>query len=189
MKQRLNKRKCKNCKEEFMQERPLQYLCNNNKCVYEYTEKKLQEKAKKEQYEKHKEYKENTKKLQEYEEEAKTSFQYFIRLRDSGQPCISCGNWNPKDWAGGHYYPAGQYSGLIFDERNCHAQCNSYCNMHLRGNLHAYRKGLVQRYGEDFVKELEEDSNKKRDYKYTKNELIAKKLQYDLKIKELKKNL
>ena len=58
--------------------------------------------------------------------------------------------------------------------------------MFLSGNLLEYRKGLVKRYGEDYVNNLESLSDSKRLYKYTKKELIAIKLKYDLKIKELK---
>jgi hypothetical protein len=120
----------------------------------------------------------------EYKEDAKKSFQKWIRLRDSELPCISCNNANTNDWAGGHYFSAGKYSGLIFDERNCHKQCNTYCNKNLSGNLLEYRKGLVKRFGIDFVEQLESESDSKRNYKFTKEELIAKKLQYDIKIKE-----
>lgn len=123
--------------------------------------------------------------LSDYEREAKKVFQKWVRLRDKDLPCISCGNSKTNDWAGGHYYPAGMYSGLIFDERNCHKQCNTYCNKHLSGNLIEYRKGLIKRYGINFVEELEAIANEKRNYKYTKNELIAKKLQYEIKIKEI----
>jgi len=123
--------------------------------------------------------------LSDYEAEAKKSFQKWVRLRDAGKPCISCNNPNPKDISGGHYFPAGVYSGLIFDERNCHLQCNSYCNMYLSGNLSAYRIGLVNRYGKEFVEGLEDDSIKLRNYKYTKDELVAIKKKYDDNIKSL----
>jgi hypothetical protein len=50
-----------------------------------------------------------------------------------------------------------------------------------------YREGLVKRFGVDFVTELEQYANDSRQYKWTKEQLIAKKLQYDLKIKDLLK--
>jgi len=187
MKERILKcKKCKFCKNEYQPLKPLQMVCSW-KCGMDHTKFLAEQKEKKETKEKHKEYREKTKTLTEYEAEAKKAFQHFIRLRDKDQPCISCGNNNPSDWCGSHYFAAGVYSGLMFDERNCHGACNTYCNKYLSGNLLEYRKGLIKRFGEDFVKQLEEDSNSKRDHKYTKNELIAKKLQYDLKIKEWKK--
>jgi hypothetical protein len=125
--------------------------------------------------------------LSDYEREAKKSFQKWVRLRDVNLPCISCGNSKTTDWAGGHFFSAGMYSGLMFDERNCHKQCNTHCNKYLSGNLLEYRKGLINRFGLSFVEELESISDSKRNYKYTKNELIAKKLKYDIKINELTK--
>ncbi|MFA9202356.1 MAG: recombination protein NinG, partial [Candidatus Nanopelagicaceae bacterium] len=72
--------------------------------------------------------KEKLKTLSDLEAEAKKSFQRYVRLRDKDLPCISCNNLNTNDWAGGHYFSAGIYSGLMFDERNCHKQCNTHCN-------------------------------------------------------------
>ena len=144
-------------------------------------------KVRNDEKEKIKAMKDNIKTLSQYEADAKKSFQKFIRLRDKDLPCISCNNSNTTDWAGGHYFSAGMYSGLMFDERNCHKQCNNNCNKHLSGNLLEYRKGLILRYGMDFVNQLESESNEKRNFKYTKEQLIVKKLQYDIKIKELLK--
>jgi len=129
---------------------------------------------------------EKLKTLSQYEAEAKKSFQHYIRLRDKYLPCISFGNPNPTDWCGSHYFSSGMYSGLMFDERNCHGACNTYCNKYLSGNLIEYRKGLISRYGALFVEKLESEADSKRNKKYTKEELIAKKLNYDIKIKELK---
>jgi hypothetical protein len=119
----------------------------------------------------------------EYKQEARKSFQKWIRLRDSDKPCISCDTNKAKDWHGSHYFPANLYSGLIFDENNVHKSCD-YCNVFLHGNILGYRKGLIKRYGIDYVEKLEAKSDINRVKKYTKEELIAKKLQYDIKIKE-----
>jgi len=123
--------------------------------------------------------------LSEHEAEAKKSFQKWVRLRDAEFNCISC-NCNDKDlWDGGHYFKAELFSGLIFNEMNCHKQCRK-CNRFLNGNELQYRFGLIERYGIDFVTELENISAENRVYKYTKSELIEIKKKYDLKIKELK---
>lgn len=115
--------------------------------------------------------------LGQYEAEAKKVFQRWIRLRDEGKECVSCGTMNPKQWHGGHFKKAEIYSGLIFDERNVHRQC-SKCNVFLGGNEGEYRIGLVNRFGEQFVNELEQDSQRLRSYKYTKDELIEIKKKY-----------
>lgn len=120
--------------------------------------------------------------LSQLENEAKTVFQKWVRLRDQGKNCISC-NKPTKDPAGGHFYAAGTYSGMMFMPNNCHLQCNTNCNKHLSGNLLEYRKGLIHRYGIEFVNNLDNLSNELRNYKYTRDELISIKQKYLLKIK------
>lgn len=74
-------------------------------------------------------------------------FRKYIRERDKGKPCISCGSYNTHD--AGHYYSAGHYPELELNEDNVHLQCVK-CNRFLHGNLVEYRKGLLKRIG--FVK-------------------------------------
>lgn len=181
MEYKIKPRRCKVCNEVFTPNRPLVPVCSP-KCAIEYTNKLKANKAKKEKSI----LKEKLKTLSDLEAEAKKSFQRYVRLRDKDLPCISCNNSNTKDWAGGHYFSAGMYSGLMFDERNCHKQCNTHCNKYLSGNLLEYRKGLIKRFGNEFVEKLESESDQKRNYKYTREELIAKKMQYDLKCKYFK---
>jgi hypothetical protein len=115
--------------------------------------------------------------LSQFEADAKKVFQKWIRLRDEGKECISCGTTNPKMWHAGHFRKAEIYSGLIFDERNVHRQC-SKCNVFLNGNESEYRLGLVKRFGNEFVEELEIDANLTRNKKFTKDELIEIKIKY-----------
>ena len=132
-----------------------------------------------------KQMKESVKTLSQYEDEAKKVFQKWVRLRDKDLPCISCGTMKNVEYAGGHYFKASLYSGLIFDERNVHKQCNAYCNKRLDGAQAEYRIGLVNRYGNEYVEQLEADSIIKRNYKYTKDELIEIKNVYNEKIKAI----
>jgi hypothetical protein len=178
---KIKPRRCKICQVVFTPARQLQGVCGYD-CSKAYSNKLKENKAKQEK----KILKEKLKTLSEYEADAKKAFQRFIRFRDKELPCISCGNLQTTDWAGGHFYSAGMYSGLMFDERNCHKQCNNHCNKFLSGNLLEYRKGLIKRYGINFVEQLDNVSDSKRDYKYSKDELIAKKLQYDIKYNEIK---
>lgn len=179
--QKIRPRKCKICNEVFTPNKPLVPVCSP-KCAIDYSKKLIENVAKKEKKVK----KEKLKTLSNLEAEAKKSFQKFIRYRDKDLACISCNNSNTTDWAGGHFFNAGTYSGLIFDERNCHKQCNTHCNKHLSGNLLEYRKGLVKRYGINFVETLESESDSKRNYKYTREELRELKEKYDLKCKQIK---
>lgn len=124
--------------------------------------------------------------LSELEAEAKKSFQKYIRLRDKDLPCVSCGVNETELWDGGHYKKAEIYSGVIFNEMNCHKQCRK-CNRFLGGNELNYRTGLIQRYSEKAVNEIEQLANDTRQFKFTREQLIAKKIQYDIKIKEILK--
>lgn len=127
--------------------------------------------------------KEELKSISAIIKEIKPIFQKFIRLRDKDLPCISCGTFEGTP-QGGHYKKAEIYSGVIFDERNCHKQCKK-CNVFLGGNEANYRVNLVKRFSEEFVNELEEFANETRNYKYTKEELKQIKEKYKQKIKEL----
>jgi len=69
---------------------------------------------------------------------------------------------------------------------NCHKQCRK-CNRFLNGNELNYRLGLIARYGEQYANDIERLANDTRQMKFTRDQLIAKKLQYDIKCKELLK--
>lgn len=98
---------------------------------------------------------------------AQEVFNKWIRKRDEGQPCISCGK--PANQAG-HYFPVKMFSALQFDETNVNAQC-PHCNLFAHGNQAMYRIGLVRKYGEDAVRELEERAISDRLKKWTRTEL------------------
>lgn len=110
-------------------------------------------------------------------------FNQFIRLRDKSRPCISCGSWN--DLQAGHYFPAGHYSWLRFDETNVNHQCKR-CNYFLSGNQAQYRVGLLTRYGQKTVENLEMRAMLKTITKHGRFELIQLIAYYKQKIKELK---
>lgn len=181
-------KKCKwsKCKEHFIPQRPLQQVCNYM-CATGYAQDKIEQKAKREFDVKIAVMKMGLKKLSEYEAEARKEFQTYIRLRDRNQPCISCGCLQAKQWDGGHFLKAELFTGLIFNENNCHKQC-SRCNDIFSGNELEYRDGLIKRYGYHFVLKLEKEKDKHRVYKFTKDELIQIKFKYKQKIKELKTN-
>jgi hypothetical protein len=111
-------------------------------------------------------------------------FNKFIRLRDKGQPCISC---NAKAGSytitAGHYFPSTNKS-VTFNEDNLHGQCWYNCNSSKSGNLAEYRLGLIQRIGLERIEKLELESRKTK--KWTKEELKEIMLIYKQKILELK---
>jgi hypothetical protein len=131
------------------------------------------------------EFREKDKTIKQLIADAKKPFQHFIRLRDAKLPCISCGTINAKIVDGGHFYKAELYTGLIFNEDNCHKQCRK-CNTFLGGNENNYRLGLIDRYGIDFVLNLDELSLISKTYKFERSELVKIKEYYKQKIKEWK---
>ena len=99
-------------------------------------------------------------------------FNAFIRKRDSEDDvflCISCGFQQTEDSVSveykpvsqmhaGHFY-AGTFTATRWDERNVNGQCVG-CNTFKHGNLLEYRKGMLAKYGQKVLDELEELHNK-----------------------------
>ena len=181
--------RCKHCKQKFIPKTFLQKFCMDQpECITAFlTEMKSKnsQKEKKDWSLKKKVMKEKLKTLTDYENEARKEFQKFIRLRDKNLPCISCGK-HSDNYDAGHYFSANQFSGLIFHEWNVNAQCKMFCNNMMHGNLANYRIGLVLKIGEQNMKWLEDNKDRLRLYKYTKEELISIKEIYMLKQKEFK---
>lgn len=101
-------------------------------------------------------------------EAAQRVFNKYIRDRDEGLPCISCGGTNANQ--AGHYFPVKGFSYLRFNEWNVNRQCPS-CNMWLHGNQAMYRIGLVKKIGEKAVMELEAEAISNRVYKWNAEEV------------------
>lgn len=175
--------------------KPKEYRnCANKKCGKEFKKHKTTDKfcsrlcylvdlGQKEIENKRTEIKKGLLTLTDYENAAKVVFQKWVRLRDALLPCISCGRYDCPDWSGGHWWAAGQYSGLMFHPCNCNKQCNSHCNKFLSGNPSNYRIGLVKKIGEEKVKWLEENKDRLKNKKWTREELIEITKVYKLKIK------
>jgi len=73
-------------------------------------------------------------------------FNKFIRERDKGRSCISCGRYTTLQ--AGHFFSAGKYSALRFEEDNVHGQCLQ-CNYFLHGNLLSYQTNLINKIGNE----------------------------------------
>jgi len=112
---------------------------------------------------------------------AQTAFNAWVRARDDGQPCISCGRVHQGQNHAGHYRPAGSNPELRFEPDNCHLQC-APCNSHLSGNLTAYRPALIAKIGLERVERLEGPHEPKR---YRKEDYQAIEADYKAKLKEL----
>ncbi len=189
-----SKRKCKYCKKstrEYIVVNMSAY-CNFEEAVKYASENKSKGAAivKKANDKKHpdrkKEFNDNDKSLRK--KAAQSSFNAFIRGRDKGLACISCGKMpNFSDHIGGsgihagHFKSCGAHSELRFEELNCHIQCFK-CNVHLSGNIKDYRPALIEKIGLDKVEWLEGPHEPK---KYTCAELKEIELLYKQKLKDL----
>jgi len=120
--------------------------------------------------------------------EAQKAFNGYVRGRDKGLACISCGNMpNFNAYVGGsgiqagHYLSVGANPELRFEPLNCHVQCVN-CNMHNSGNIAGYRIGLVKKIGVEKVEWLEGPHEAK---KYICQDLKEIELHFKQKLKEL----
>ncbi len=117
-------------------------------------------------------------------ERATHYFNKFIRLRDKGRPCIACSQF--KTLQCGHYYPAGQYPMLKFNEDNCNGE-DLQCNYFSGDHLITYRENLIRKIGIERVEKLDliAKYNKRTPFKWSRIELIEIIETYKQKCKEL----
>ena len=110
----------------------------------------------------------------------------YIRLRDRGKPCISCGH-NGKILQAGHYFPVQGYDGLRYDEDNINGECAG-CNCFDESHLIGYGDNLIDRIGIDRFKALKvlAAEYKQNGYKFSRSEILEKIEYFKKKIKELK---
>lgn len=109
--------------------------------------------------------KERLKTAGDYIKEAQVAVNKYIRLRDHGKSCISCGSL-PEQKAGGtmdagHYRSRGAASHLRFNILNIHAQCVK-CNRFNSGNAIDYRINLIKKIGIELVDKLEADNQPRK---------------------------
>lgn len=134
----------------------------------------------------HRKRKLEVKPLSYWMKRAQAAVNAYIRARDAGQPCISCGR--PDDGShqrhASHYRSVGGHPELRFCEINIWASC-SVCNNWLSGNLVPYREALIAKIGIDKVEWLEGPHEPKR---YRREDYQEIEAEYKEKLKELKSN-
>lgn len=152
----LGRKKCKSCQALFLPFNSMQVVCGKISCAVEWSKTK----AAKDHTAKAK----RVEKIQSRQKFADSDrghwvkkldvvFNAFVRLRDAGLPCISCGTSTGQMQAG-HYRPKGGHGHLRWHEDNVHAQCST-CNNYRSGNLTAYRPGLISKVGQEAIDWLE----------------------------------
>ncbi|WP_282352145.1 recombination protein NinG [Pseudomonas sp. PS01303] len=127
--------------------------------------------------------KEKLKSRADHLKDTQQAFNAWIRARDAGQPCISCGTTADVQYCAGHYRTTAAAPELRFEPLNVNLQCNRNCNMGKSGNLLGYRPGLIKKIGVEAVEWLEGPHEAK---KYTIEELKAMTADYRAKTRELK---
>ena len=128
--------------------------------------------------------KEKLKSRADHLKDTQQAFNAWIRARDAGQPCISCGTTADVQYCAGHYRTTAAAPELRFEPINVNLQCNRNCNMGKSGNLLGYRPGLIKKIGVEAVEWLEGPHEAK---KYTVEELKAMTADYRAKTRELKR--
>lgn len=165
--------KCAVCKGEYMRLRPLMKVCGPS-CAITHAKAKNERKQAKEKAAERKVIREKLAAMEtkpQLTRKAQAAFNAFIRARDAGKPCISCGrplSNEPNSYDAGHYRSVGSAPHMRFVETNCWAQCR-HCNNYLSGNVVEYRNGLIERVGLAEVERLESDQTVR---KYTREALI-----------------
>lgn len=101
----------------------------------------------------------------QWRSEAQTAFNRYVRLRDAGKPCISCGRLPEQKFGGtmdcGHYRTRGAAAHLAFNLHNTAAQC-VYCNRDRDGAQKAFEQGLIERIGAEKVEAINNDNTVRR---------------------------
>lgn len=130
----------------------------------------------------HRAAKKRIKRKGDHAREAQTAFNAWIRQRDIGLPCVSCGRHHNGQWHAGHYKTVAGSPELRFEPLNVHRQC-APCNNHKSGDIVNYRLELVRRIGEEKLAWLEGPHETKR---YTVEDLQAITAHYRKLLRELK---
>ena len=175
---KIYKRKCVVCKDKFTPQNNTQIVCGPS-CAVEYMKRQRSKEWKQQK----KEIKQKLETKSEVLKAAQIVFNTYIRLRDKGKPCISCGSKLGKTYHAGHMFSVGSYPNLRFHENNVHGQCIE-CNLHKHGNVKEYDLRLQNILSKEEYSELLESRNKP--LKLTLDEVKELIYIYKQKIKELK---
>lgn len=163
------RRKCAHCREWFHPAREGQVVCSFE-CASAIGKKqtakareaanaravKRQRESEKEGRQRRSAKRESFKTKAQWDKEAQSAFNRYIRIRDEGKPCVSCGSplIGKSNYLTGsaidasHYRSRGAASHLKFNVFNVHSACTR-CNRQLSGNAVEYRIRLIERLEAD----------------------------------------
>ncbi|QGY29780.1 recombination protein NinG [Pantoea cypripedii] len=167
---------CPICSTQYIPRSSLQKVCHNFKCAIAFNKKVDERNAAREQRKQDKlqrddlrQRREALKGLAEWQKEAQAAFNRYIRFRDLGRECASCGGVlisNSNYLTGSavdasHYRSRGAASHLRFNVFNVHAACTR-CNRQLSGNAVEFRIRLIERISLERVERLEADNEPRK---------------------------
>ncbi len=163
-------KKCRVCPERFQPMNSMQVVCSVP-CSIALAKKQLAKDKAEDERRKRRDTQARKKALltlSDWVKKAQKAFNAYVRERDRGLPCISCGR-TPNDsdlitgsrWDAGHYRSTGSSPELRFEPLNCHAQC-VMCNRNLSGNVVEYRINLINRIGAENLEWIEGPHKPKR---------------------------
>jgi len=164
-------RKCTGCKQHFPQEGMIKSnvgYFHSTDCMADYglkkhrkqrqaTQNKLDKASRKEHTKRKRALNHGDKKWMK--NKTKELCHKFIRLRDAGAPCISCGRYEHEIeftgaghvWDAGHYLSRGSHPELRFNARNIHKQCVK-CNT--APNFGSQSRTVAQNYRINLIKKV-----------------------------------
>jgi len=177
----VRKKRCKVCDLLFTPSKTTQIVCGW-KCAMTYASNKKidNDKVIKELFDKDA----RNKKKKSLMVNTKNSVHYFIRTRDKGLPCVSCGCEWRSDFQAGHFHKSELFTSLKFNYDNIHGQCPS-CNMHKEGNLDNYKINLPNRIGQERFNALNElaliSKQNTKSWSFEELEAILKQAKIDIK--------
>jgi len=181
----LKPKKCAQCKVVFTPSRLMQKVCGPV-CASAWARKLADQKAARAKRDERKSLREALDKAKTrgtHLRELQAAFNAWIRARDAGRPCISCGRHHQGQWQAGHYRSVGSEPALRFEPDNVHLQC-APCNTYLSGNLIAYRPNLIKKIGLARVEWLEGAHEPK---KFPLAEILEMKTFYRAEVRRLKR--
>jgi hypothetical protein len=121
--------------------------------------------------------KRKTKTIAAITNDAATLLQRLVRLKASDEngycSCVTCGvSKHFSEMQGGHFIERGKSFSKLLEE-NIHPQC-PHCNafgMKNTSTVLAYRRYMIETYGDEFVNELEEMARENAPFKRNKLEI------------------
>lgn len=185
--------RCKVCHERFQRTRSIQPVCDKFECKVEFGNRaaaKSAEKRVKEQKRADAAKKQEMKPRKWWLAKAKTALHAYIRALYEGKKCISCDTILVKlgrvggDYDAGHFRSVGSAKHMEFVENNIHGQCK-HCNKQLSGNHAEYERGLIEKFGREYVDALYADNEPRH---YSIDDFKAIEATYKAKLKALTSN-